>query len=110
VVDFSGPKWGTLTDVFSWREVRRKRFFRPSVGRVREVPVFDSILQSQFLLDWGPPPTYAETVGWPVGPGRMDRLGDMTCAEAKPLSAASSGLEPRVSRAPDIRLENWYGA
>jgi hypothetical protein len=62
VIDFSGPKWRTFTDDFSWRQVRRKRFFRPVDRSCKMTPVLDSVLQTQFTHHWDNPPTYQETV------------------------------------------------
>jgi hypothetical protein len=61
-IDFSAPKRILLTDDFSWRQVRRKRFFRPTVRCGRFVPVFSVVLQTQLTQSWDLPPTYRETV------------------------------------------------
>jgi len=53
-------RWSKLTDDFSWRRVRKVRFFRPVHGRVKETPVFDSVLLTQDPLDQSPPPPYSE--------------------------------------------------
>jgi hypothetical protein len=96
VIDFSGKKWSELTDDFSWRRVRRERFFRPAVGKVRMVPVFDSVLQSQDTSHWENPPTYLETVG-----GGADVSCEMSAPKSrKDLGVPASGGCPRLT--PDI--------
>jgi hypothetical protein len=61
------PVWSgrrvLLTDVFSWRGVRRGRFFRPTDRDAKRVIIFDSVLQTQVALDDGPPPPYGEEEG-----------------------------------------------
>jgi len=52
-----------LTDAFSWRSVRRGRFFRPTNKSYKETPVFDSVLQTQLTESWCPLPTYGEAIG-----------------------------------------------
>jgi len=64
VVDFSAPRRILLTDDFSWRKVRRRRFFRPLFDGSREIPVFDCVLLSQAAhSDWEAPPSYEDTKG-----------------------------------------------
>lgn len=63
VIDYSGPRWRELTDDFSWRRIRRKRFYRPLVDGEKMIPVFDSVLQTQSTESWINPPTYTESVG-----------------------------------------------
>lgn len=110
-VSFSACKWSLLTDDFSWRGVRRGRFFRPTRGK-KEVPVFDNVLLSQVTLDWELLPSYSETIeersdGPSVfGGGKCVEV----CAEPKALSAAPFWLEPRATRGPDVRYGGWGGA
>lgn len=107
-IDYSSPKWRTLTDSFSWRAIRRRRFFRPSCGRVRVVPVFDNVLLSQVTSDWELPPTYEEVIeGLCPGDTKRDGGTKLVCAEPKALSIAPTGLEPRGFRRPDIFVGGW---
>jgi hypothetical protein len=68
-----------LSDNFSWRSVRRKRFFRPVFEVSRGVPVFLSVLQSQLTLDYELPPSYDES----VGVGVMVSAGDVPTEKPK---------------------------
>lgn len=58
VVDYSVPRI-LLSDSFSWRTIRRRRFFRPVFRGLRGVPVFDHVLLSQDACDWELPPPYS---------------------------------------------------
>jgi len=49
-----------LSQGFSWRSIRRKRFFRPICEVSRGSPVFLSVLQSQLTQDWETLPPYRE--------------------------------------------------
>jgi len=103
VTSFSGPPKIALTDDFSWRRVRRKRFFRPLVEGGKTIPVLDSVLQSQVQNHWEVPPTYLESVGGCSGEvnDESDVLADKSRKEEL---VPSRGGCPRV---PDIIYGSW---
>jgi hypothetical protein len=87
----SNPRY-FLTDVFSWRKVRRKRFFRPLVRHSGVIPVFDCVLLSQETHDWELPPTYQQSV----------EQDDEAWIEPPKLRRDPCGTVPDVRRRPDI--------
>jgi hypothetical protein len=63
ITDFHVPSRILLTDDFSWRRLRRRRFFRPLYEGLRLVPILDDVLLSQCTRHWENPPTYEESEG-----------------------------------------------
>jgi len=104
-VDFSGPVWSSLTDDFSWRRLRRVRFFRPLVEGGKVIPVLDSVLQSQNESHWENPPTYTESQeGGGVTATVLKGKNLLTEKSRKEDSVSDGGGCPRV---PDIIYGSW---
>jgi len=116
----SQPLRSFLTDDFSWRRVRRKRFFRPLFGGEKEIPVFDGVLQSQEVpSDWEILPTYEDSVeegqadwcrlrnGKVEGEPPCMRTEEKAALEAVHLNLYGCGPRSNAVTRPDVVWGAW---